>query len=175
MIAASRKSALVGALAFAWLLGATTLAVAQTKTTVQYRQVHHETESHYFPVDNPDKGHVYGAWSRKGLAIFADGEVAAYSALGNIDITKGKGTISGYDRTVFGDGSTWTTKFEGQFSIGPNGLWVIPHGGKFIEGTGRFAGIQGTLTYTSRQVDKSKEFKSLAVTEGSASYTLPAK
>lgn len=168
------KFALLTLLASAWLLTTASLAQAQTKTTVHYKEVHHQIEAHVFPVGDVP-GHLYGVWVRRGLTIFADGEVATYSALGDLDIAKGKGTISGYDTTTFADGSSWSTKFEGQFSIGPKGLWVIPHRGHFINGTGRFAGIKGTLVYTSRQIDKSPEFKGLAETQGSASYTLPSK
>ena len=162
-------------LASAWFLGTTGFAQAQTETTARYTEVHYPTEQHVYPVGNPANGHVYGVWVRKGLTMFADGEVATYSALGDLDITKGKGTISGYDTTKFADGSTWSTKFKGQFSIGPKGLWVIPHRGQFTNGTGRFEGIEGTLRYTSKQIDKSPEFKGLAETEGVATYTLPSK
>lgn len=162
-------------LASAWLLGSAGLVQAQTKTSVRYKEVHYPTEEHVYPVGNPANGHVYGVWVRKGLTMFADGEVAAYSALGDVDVTKGKGTISGYDTTKFADGSTWSTKFKGQFSIGPKGLWVIPHRGRFTHGTGRFAGIEGTLRYTSKQIDRSPDFKGFGETEGVATYTLPSK
>jgi hypothetical protein len=168
------RFALLTLLASAWLLSAATLVQAQTKTTVHYKEVHHQIEGHVFPVGDVP-GHLYGVWVRKGLTIFAKGEVATYSALGDLDITKGKGTISGYDTTTFADGSSWSTKFEGQFSVDPNGLWVIPHKGHFVKGTGRFEGIEGSLRYTSKQIDKGPEFKGLAETEGVASYTLPSK
>jgi len=174
MTTAQSRFALVTLLASAWLLTTAGLAQAQTKTTMDYKEVHHQVEAHVFPAGDAP-GHLYGVWVRKGLTIFADGEVAAYSALGDIDMTKGKGTISGYDTTTFADGSTWSTRFEGQLSIGPKGLWVIPHQGHFISGTGRFQGIKGSLVYTSRQIDKSPDFKDLAETEGVATYTLPSK
>jgi hypothetical protein len=95
--------------------------------------------------------------------------------LGSVDITKGKGILTGYDTTFFADGSSWSTKFEGEFSVGPNGLWVLPHKGEFIKGTGRFEGIQGTLVYTSKQINSKPEFAAFAETEGTATYTLPSK
>ena len=153
-------------LACAWLLAGAGLAQAQTKTTVRYKEVHYPTEQHAYPVGNPADGHVYVVWVRKGLTMFANGEVAAYSASGDVDITKGKGVLTG---------SSWSTKFKGRFAVGPKGLWVIPHRGRFIEGTGRFKGIKGTLRYVSKQIDKSPEFKGLAETEGVATYTLPPK
>ncbi len=174
MTTGQSRFALLTLLASAWLLTTASLAQAQTKTTVHYKEVHHQIEGHMFPVGDVP-GHVYGDWVRRGLTILADGEVATYSALGDIDITKGKGTISGYDTTTFADGSSWSTRFEGQFSVGPKGLWMIPHKARFVSGTGRFAGIEGTLVYTSRQIDKSKEFAGLAETEGTATYTLPSK
>jgi hypothetical protein len=157
------------------LLSAATLVEAQTKTTVHYKEVHYQFAGNMVPVGDPAEGRLHGVWVRRGLTIFDEGEVASYSALGDIAITKGSGTISGVDTTFFADGSSWSTKFKGQFSVGPKGLWVIPHEGEFIKGTGRFAGISGTLAYTSKQIDKNPDFAGFAETEGSATYTLPAK
>jgi hypothetical protein len=84
--------------------------------------------------------------------------------------------ITGQDTWIFDDGSTWVTKFEGQVSNDAKGLWVIPHKGQFINGTGRFEGIKGTLVYTSRQVNKSNaDCAGFAETEGTATYTLASK
>jgi len=169
------KSVLMGLAAAASLLGAAVSAQSQTETTVRYKEVHNQIAQNVVLIGDPAQGHLRGAWVRRGLTIFEDGEVAAYSALGDFDIAKGKGSISGYDTTFFDDGSSWSTKFTGQFSVGPKGLWVIPHEGQFIAGTGRFEGISGKLVYTSRQINKQKDFADYAETEGSATYTLPPK
>ncbi|HSG76080.1 MAG TPA: hypothetical protein VLA30_08090 [Burkholderiales bacterium] len=169
------KLILVSLVTPAWLLGAAVPAQSQTETTVRYKEVHNQVAQNAVLIGDPAQGRVHGAWVRRGLTIFDDGEVAAYSALGDFDITKGKGTISGYDTTFFEDGSSWSTKFTGQFSVGPKGLWVIPHEGQFIAGTGRFEGIRGKLVYTSRQINKHPDFVDYAETEGSATYTLPPK
>lgn len=171
MIRKGSKMLLLAILSTGLLLTATALG-AQTKTTVRYKEVHYEVTSDGSALGDPADGHYLGVWVRKGLTIFETGEVAAYSAFGYIDIAKGNGMISGHDETIFADGSSWSTKFEGQFSIGPKGLWVIPHKGEFIKGTGRFEGIQGTLTYTSKQINSSKDFAGLAETEGTATYTI---
>jgi len=168
------KLTFLAIVASALLLSATTLE-AQTKTTEHYKEVHYEVSSDGSLLGDPADGHYLGVWVRKGLTIFETGEVAAYSAFGYIDITKGNGMISGHDETIFADGSSWSTKFEGQFSVGAKGLWVIPHKGEFIKGTGRYEGIQGTLTYTSKQINSAKDFAGLAETEGTAIYTLPSK
>ncbi len=157
------------------VLSAFTSALAQTKTTVQYKEVHYQFTNNAVLIGNPADGHLKGVWARRGLTIFDNGEVAPYSALGEFDVTKGNGTITGTDTTFFADGSSWSTTFKGKFSIGPNGLWVIPHEGEFIKGTGRFEGISGTLVYTSKQVDKKPDFEGFAVTEGSATYSVPQK
>lgn len=169
------KLVLVGLVTSAWLLSAATPAQSQAETTVRYKEVHNQIAQNAVLVGDPAQGHIHGTWVRRGLTIFDDGEVAAYSALGDLDITKGNGTISGYDTTFFDDGSSWSTKFTGQFSIGPKGLWVIPHEGQFIAGTGRFEGIRGKLVYTSRQINKHRDFVDYAETEGSATYTLTPK
>jgi hypothetical protein len=162
-------------LAATWLLTANVCAQAQTNITMHYKEVHYEVANGVMGVGQPADARVVGVWSRRGVTMFDSGELAAYSALGDYDITKGSGTISGYDTTYFPDGSTWSTKFKGQFSVGPNGLWVIPHEGVFVKGTGRFEGISGTLVYTSKQVDKRPDFNTLAETEGTATFTLPPK
>ena len=169
------KWILAGLAASALLLGAVLPAHSQTEKTVRYKEVHNQIASNVVLIGDPAQGHLRGAWVRRGLTIFEDGEVAAYSALGDFDITKGKGSISGYDTTFFDDGSSWSTKFTGQFSVGPKGLWVIPHEGEFVAGTGRFEGITGKLVYTSRQINKHKDFADYAETEGSATYTVPPK
>jgi hypothetical protein len=165
----------VGILGLAALLCAGVLASAQSKVTVRYKEVHYQLTESIFPVGDPADGHVQGVWVRRGLTILETGEVATYSAAGDVDIVKGVGTISGHDTTSFDDGSTWSTRFEGQFSVGPKGTWIIPHKGEFIEGTGRFAGIKGTLTYTSRQISTKPDFAAFAETEGTATYTVPSK
>jgi hypothetical protein len=170
------KSALrvVGLLGLVALLCVGVLAAAESKVSVRYKEVHYEFTTNIYPVGDPADGHVQGVWVRRGLTILDTGEVAAYWASGDVDITKGVGTISGHDTTTFDDGSTWSTKFEGQFSVGPKGLWVIPHKGEFTKGTGRFEGIKGTLVYTSKQINSKPDFANFAETEGTATYTLPA-
>ena len=171
-----RRTANIALLVPAILLLAVCSSVqAQTKTTVNYKEVHYQFTSNAVVIGNPADGHVNGVWARRGLTIFDNGEVASYSAVGDFDLTKGSGAILGTDTTFFADGSSWSTKFKGQFSIGPKGLWVIPHEGEFIKGTGRFEGISGTLAYTSKQVDKKPDFEGFAVTEGSATYSVPQK
>ena len=165
------KLLVLGSLLSALLLTTTSIG-AQAKTTVHYKEVHYEFTGDYSPVGDLADGHFFGSWTRKGLSLFETGEVAAYSAIGYFDAIKGSGVISGYDTTTFEDGSSWSTRFTGQFSVGAKGLWVIPHKGEFIRGTGRFAGIQGTLVYTSRQINSSKDFAGFAETEGMATYTL---
>jgi hypothetical protein len=174
---ANRFKAAAGALlASAALACVATPAAAQTKTTVQFKEVHYEFDGGApLAIGDPKEGRQYGVWVRRGVTMLDNGEVAAYSALGDYDLTKGSGVITGFDTTTFPDGSSWTTRFKGQFSVGPKGLWVIPHEGQFVKGTGRFEGISGTLVYTSRQVDKRPEFAKFAETEGSATYTLPVK
>jgi hypothetical protein len=142
-------------------LGLSTGAWAQTQT-VNYKEVHYQ-----FTMNND------GTWVRRGLTILDSGEVATYTASGKFVQTDSGATISGEDTTTFDDGSSWSTKFEGQFSLGPKGLWIIPHKGEFTGGTGRFEGIEGTLEYTSKQISTDADFAGFAETEGTATYSLP--
>lgn len=125
----------------------------------------------------PDvKGHVVGILERRGVAIYENGETAAYHSRLTFDSIKGQeGTYSGYCDISFADGSITMTKFQGTSSgIEPR---LIKGTAKYIKGTGRFEGIKGKASFSGNYVtpytkDKSKGDVVLEVT---STYTLPKK
>jgi len=79
---------------------------------------------------------------------------------------------------TFEDGSTIVYKFKTIWEPGPRGFSVGKGTGEFTNGTGRYEGIKGDLTYSSKYYTSySKEKGTLgdSVTEVTATYTLPQK
>jgi len=125
----------------------------------------------------PDvKGHVIGILERRGVAIYENGETAAYHSRLAFDSIKGQGgTYSGYCDISFADGSISMTKFQGTVSGAKPRL--IKGTGKYIKGTGRFEGIKGKVSFSGKYVapytkDKTKGDSVFEVTP---TYTLPKK
>lgn len=125
----------------------------------------------------PDvKGHVVGILERRGVAIYENGETAAYHSRLTFDSIKGQeGTFSGYCDISFADGSITMTKFQGTASgIKPR---LVKGTAKYIKGTGRFEGIKGEVSFSGKYVtpytkDKTKGDVLIEVT---STYTLPKK
>ena len=69
----------------------------------------------------PDvKGHIVGVLERRGLAVFEDGEVAAYHAQLRFDLIKQQGgSFQGYSQLTFKDGSTTLAKVQGTQTLTP--------------------------------------------------------
>jgi len=125
----------------------------------------------------PDvKGHVVGILERGGVAIYENGETAAYHSRLTFDSIKGgDASFSGYCNISFADGSISMTKFQGTASGAKPRL--IKGTGKYIKGTGRFEGIKGKVSFSGKYVtpytkDKTKGDVVLEVT---STYTLPKK
>jgi hypothetical protein len=125
----------------------------------------------------PDmKGHVVGILERRGVAIYENGETAAYHSRLTFDSIKGQeGTYGGYCDISFADGSITMTKFQG--TVSGTKPRLIKGTAKYIKGTGRFEGIKGKGSFSGKYVtpyikDKTKGDVFFEVT---STYTLPKK
>jgi hypothetical protein len=133
------------------MLAAFTTVVQAGAETIKLRQVLFITKAEILQVgDVPD--HIIGLYDQTGLASFDTGEVASVTQKGTLDYIKGSGTIAGYCTYTYEDGSTTATKWQGTTRTDPGGkgsrfesTWT------YIQGTGRFAGIQGGGTSTGRR------------------------
>lgn len=99
---------------------------------------------------------VQGAnYVRRGVAMFANGEPATLVFRGVAGLPAGgRQDFSGRMVMRFEDGATFTFDMEGVTLYGPPGTPpTMKAGGKLIEGTGRFAGISGTIEFEGRGVD----------------------
>jgi len=146
--------------------------------TVKYKVASSITKLEKCPV--PDvKGHAVGLLEKRGVAIYENGEIAAYHTRVTFDSIKGQGGLFwGYSDYTFADGSTKISKYQGTITLPPGEkLSSFKGKGKYIKGTGRFEGIKGKFSFTGKYVtpytkDKTKGDTIIYVT---GTYTLPKK
>jgi hypothetical protein len=157
----------------AWLLGSVTQAGAETK---KWRYVGYFQKAEIQPVGDVE-GHYLAIFEFRGLA-FVDGEVAIASGVAYGDFMKHVGPVTNYVKYVFEDGSTMESMNRFKAMIAPDmktGLWEDGKG-EFTKGTGRFAGIKGSLSWTGKRLTGfSKETKGEHFCDGTMTYTLPPK
>ncbi len=160
----------------AWLLGSVTQAVAETK---KYRSVAQFSKAEYMPVGDVE-GHILAIFEWRGL-VFVDGEVGVCVGWTQVDLIKGVGPAQGYYKVTYEDGSTTVTKYQFAAKIASDGKTGLYENGKgeFIMGTGRFAGIKGTDSYTGKRImpisPGLKEARGDFIIDGTMTYTLPSK
>ena len=127
----------------------------------------------------PDvKGHVVALYERRGVAIFENGETAAYHTRGTSDLIKGQGTYHGYSDYLYEDGSTVIFKYTGTLTLAPGDkMRTLKGEGTYIKGTGRFEGIKGKASFIGKYVTPytKDETKGDAVFDVTATYTVPKK
>ncbi len=127
----------------------------------------------------PDvEGHVVLVYERRGVAIFDNGETAAYHTRGTADSIKGQGSYHGYSNFLYKDGSTTMSEYTGKMTLAPGEkLPSLKGEGKYIKGTGRFEGIKGKYSYTGKYVTPytKDKTKGATVVDVTGTYTLPKK
>lgn len=127
------------------------------------------------------EGHVIAVTVRVGMAFFDTGDVVNFSALSSSHIIPGKGSeAKGYALWTFLDGSTILTSFQQAYapSADPNYDRDTTRGtGEILSGTGRFAGITGSVSFTSGKNLKpiKGEPGGRSTVEQTFTYTLPPK
>ena len=153
--------------AWFWLMGFATPVSAET---LKFKVYAYETKAESVPVDDVE-GHTLNLRTRRAFCILENGEVATQSAVMLGDFIKQSGSIIAYQTITFADGSTIITKAQG--SIGPSASRGTR---EIIKGTGRFEGIKGTGTGTSKFFPVEKgEAGPKAIGEFILTYTLPPK
>ena len=119
--------------------------------TVKYKIAAPATKMEIIPI--PDmKGHAVGILERRGVAIFENGETAAYHSMIIFDSIKGKdASWSGYGELSYADGSTTISKIHGTAPV-VKGVKLVKGNGEYIKGTGRFEGIKGKCSVNGKVV-----------------------
>jgi hypothetical protein len=125
----------------------------------------------------PDVENHFSCWvERRGVAVYENGETAAYHNSHTIDVISGQGgSFKGYATLSWPDGPTQAIKFEGTVTGEKlpsfKGTW------EYIKGTGRFEGIKGTGPFAGKYITPytKDETKGDQITEVTGDYTLPKK
>ena len=147
-----------------WLVGSVPQAVAET---LNFKQFNRMTKREAFPIP----GGEASLWVREGVVILESGELAWTKIFAFDEMTQGAGTFIAYTTWTFQDGSTIT-----QHSKGTYGGGSAKRTGEIIDGTGRFQGIKGTVTTSSKFLQREQgEPGPKALGEGTMVYTLPSK
>jgi hypothetical protein len=142
--------------------------------TEKFKVVAPIAKMEFFPI--PDmKGHVVGVLERRGVAIYENGETAAYHSMILFDSTKGQGTWEGYGELSFADGSMTIEKSQGTAEAGTPRL--VKGTDQYIKGTGRFEGIKGELSFNCKWATPYTQdtTKGDLVCDVTSTYTLPKK
>ena len=147
-------------------------------TDVNAEEVDYQISSYlvrvdFIPVPDVEK-HAIGTYERRGVAVFKNGETAAYHTRGTWDFIDSNGPFQGYTTLNYKDGSMTLVKYEGEMSK-PEGasLPTLKGKGDFIKGTGKYEGIKGNVSFTGEYVTPyGKETKGDSVMNVRANYTL---
>ena len=139
----------------------------------KFRVTNYLVKMEYIPVADVDK-HVVGTYERRGIAVFENGEVAAYHTIGTFDFVDANGPFHGYSTSTYKDGSTTITKYDATMTKESGNMPKLKGKGDYIKGTGKYEGIKGTVSFTGEYITPyNKETKGDIVVNASSSYTLP--
>jgi len=151
------------------------LSAAAAAKTMKWKAVSHITKVELLNVQDA-KNHIMGIYEHQGVALFQNGEAAAFLDQGEFDMYSPDGTHLGYVRLTFQDGSIIQFKYEGrEYRKKGSDLPFIKGTGKFTKGSGRFKGIKGALSYDGGYVtpyDKEKGLVGDSVVEYESRFTL---
>ena len=125
-----------------------------------------------------EEGHVLGLQITEGLAFFENGEIAAIRSHLVYDryerVVPGKSSQAiGYTIFTFEDGSTIVQRF--QRLQGSDKTLPAQVASELIKGTGRFEGIKGSVSGTSKRVPEVKGEAKRYVSDLIFTFTLPTK
>ena len=177
MTTIKRNWGIIGILLIAALLLLPTPEAEAKAVKVKYKLSSYLTKVEWIAVPDVEK-HVVLLYERRGVAIYENGETAAYHTRGTTDAIKGEGTFHGYTDYLFKDGSTIISEYTGTMWYPPGEkLHSLKGEGKYIKGTGRFEGIKGELSFTGKYVAPytKDETKGENVVDVTGTYTLPSK
>lgn len=152
-----------------WVLGSAIQAGAETmKCRIATTTTKEESTS-----VGDEEGHSLRLLITEGLAFFENGEIAKVIAHILNDRISGKGGQSiGYTIYTFEDGSTIVQRSQRLLVSGDVSAKVTS---ELIKGTGRFKGIKGTASGTSKTFPAGKGEVTRNTSDMTFTYTLPTK
>ena len=157
----------------AWILGSVLQAGAETmKCRTSTVVTKDETLSVGY-----EEGHVLGLQITEGLAFFENGEIAnirSHLVYDRYDkVVPGKSSQAiGYTTFTFEDRSTIVQRFQRLQVSGEASAKVTS---ELIKGTGRFEGIKGSVSGTSKRVPEVKGEAKKYVSDMIFTFALPSK
>ena len=153
-----------------------TTSGGQATATLNYKIFNHVTKVEAVPILDAE-GHSVRLAVREGVYIFENGELAWHKLVLYADLIKGAGPLDTYITITFQDGSTITTHAKGRVEATPQGVQTASKStAEIIHGTGRFQGIKGTVTSSTKLLPPEKgELSGKSLGEGAFVYTLPSK
>jgi hypothetical protein len=151
----------------AWLLSSVPQAMAET---MNIKFFSHVTKMEVFSIPDAENHSIVFAVG-EGVSVLETGELGWLRSVSISDTAKGLGTFSMYTTHAFQDGASITTRTKGTIEA-TGSKWT----GEIIHGTGRFQGIKGTLTSSSKRLPAEKgELAGKAIGQATWTYTLPPK
>jgi hypothetical protein len=125
-------------------------ALQATAETLNFKMLTHGTKAEMVPIADVE-GHVIGVSVREGVTVFENGDWVWTKGSFMHDMIKGAGATDAYFTFTFLDGSTFIARAKGTAEATPQGVisaykWTSD----IINGTGRFQGIKGTITFSSK-------------------------
>ncbi|HME41729.1 MAG TPA: hypothetical protein VKF36_01475 [Syntrophorhabdales bacterium] len=144
--------------------------------TLNSKSFIHMTKAQVIPIADVE-GHVMIMSEREGAIVFENEEWAWHKGVYIHDAVKGLGPLDGYASYTFLDGSTITTHTKGKTEATAQGVSpLVKWAGEIVSGTGRFQGIKGTVTISTKLLPAEKgEPGPKAFSETTLVYTLPGK
>ncbi len=133
---------------------------AQAADDVAGRNVGHTQKAERMEVGDVP-GHFMGVSRYNGMSFYTKGPDAgeAVPRAGTLvfDVVKGKGTFSGHETKIFGDGSTLTFRFSGtQTPVDGGKKTAYESTWEVTGGTGRYQGARGAGTARGERVGDPK-------------------
>jgi hypothetical protein len=155
-----------------WILGSAIQAGAET---TKCKNAGTATKNETISVGD-EEGHVLGLQIAEGLAFFENGEIAKLRTHAVYDTIPGKGGQAiTYHIYTFEDGSTIVIRNQQLLVPDQSGKVSSKTTGELIKGTGRFEGIKGTASTTSKSFLPSKGEAARVYNDATWTYTLPTK
>ena len=140
---------------------------------IEYKVTTYIVNIQFVPV--PDvENHAVGIYERRGVAMFKNGEIAAFHTRGTWDFIDSEGDFHGYTDLTYQDGSTTMVKYSGTMTKEPEKLPKYTGKGEYIKGTGKYEGIEGTVSFSGDYItpyDEKTKGDVVMIVKGS--YNLP--
>ena len=121
------------------------------------------------------EGRTLGMSMREGLSFFENGEIANFKNYTIEDQGGGMGQTIGYTFYTFADGSRIIVRVGAQNIYDPSGTRLTKAVNEIIKGAGRFEGIKGTTSTTSKSSPPVKGEYRKQTLDTTFTYTLPPK